>query len=101
MPGRLVGRAFFCLFAGLLGWPERLGAKNRFERFLEPVFAKEAHVFAAEGEAGQLAAGTKEEEHTSGTEYFLMFLSVGAAEVGGGMAWRSYWHADRAYDERN
>src|SRR5947209_10510143 len=76
MTGPLVVLAFFCLFAGFLGWPHSLGGKNRFERFLEPVFAKEAHVLASEGEAGQLAAGTKEEEHTSGTEYFLMFLSV-------------------------
>jgi len=99
MTGPLVVLAFFCLFAGFLGWPHSLGGKNRFERFLEPVFAKEAHVFAAEGEAGQLAAGTKEEEHTSGTEYFLMFLSVGAAVVGWGMAWRAYRHADKGYAE--
>src|SRR5216110_735842 len=97
MTGPLVVLAFFCLFAGFLGWPHSLGGKNRFERFLEPVFAKEAHVFAAEGEAGQLAAGTKEEEHTSGTECFLMFLSVGAAVVGWGMAWRAYRHADKGY----
>ncbi len=99
MSGPLVVLAFFCLFAGFLGWPHSLGGKNRFERFLEPVFAKEAHVFAAEGEAGQLAAGTKEEEHTSGTEYFLMFLSVGAGVVGWGMAWRAYRHADKGYAE--
>src|SRR3989441_289479 len=99
MTGPLVVLAFFCLFAGFLGWPHSLGGKNRFERFLEPVFAKEAHVLASEGEAGQLAAGTKEEEHTSGTEYFLMFLSVGAAVVGWGMAWRAYRHADKGYAE--
>src|SRR6266480_3478638 len=99
MTGPLVVLAFFCLFAGFLGWPHSLGGKNRFERFLEPVFAKEAHVLASEGEAGQLAAGTKEEEHTSGTEYFLMFLSVGAAVAGWGMAWRAYRHADKGYTE--
>jgi NADH-quinone oxidoreductase subunit L len=99
MTGPLVILAFFCLFAGFLGWPHSLGGKNRFERFLEPVFAKEAHVLAAEGEAGQLAAATKEEEHTSGTEYFLMFLSVGAGVVGWGMAWRAYRHADKGYTE--
>src|SRR5213079_3040916 len=44
MTGPLVVLAFFCLFAGFLGWPHSLGGKNRFERFLEPVFAKEAHV---------------------------------------------------------
>jgi NADH-quinone oxidoreductase subunit L len=99
MTGPLVVLAFFCFFAGVLGWPHSLGGKNRFERFLEPVFAKEAHVLAAEGEAGQLTAGTKEEEHTSGTEYFLMFLSVGAGVVGWGMAWRAYRHADKGYGE--
>src|SRR6266446_6794333 len=99
MTGPLVVLAFFSVFAGMLSWPHSLGGKNRFERFLEPVFAKEAHVLASEGEAGQLAAGTKEEEHTSATEYFLMFLSVGAAVVGWGMAWRAYRHADKGYAE--
>src|SRR5207248_4379897 len=99
MTGPLVVLAFFCLFAGFLGWPHSLGGSNRFERFLEPVFAREAHVFAAEGQSGQLAAGVKEEEHTSGTEYFLMFLSVGAGIVGWGMAWRAYRHADKGYVE--
>jgi NADH-quinone oxidoreductase subunit L len=98
MTGPLVVLAFFCLFAGFLGWPHSLGGKNRFERFLEPVFVREAHVFAAEGESGQLAAGVKE-EHTSGTEYLLMFLSVGAGIVGWGMAWRAYRHADKGYVE--
>src|SRR3989442_672497 len=99
MTGPLVVLAFFCLFAGFLGWPHSLGGKNRFERFLEPVFAKEAHVLASEGEAGQLAAGTKEEEHTSGTEYFLMFLSAGAAGVGWGIAWRGKLPAAKGYAE--
>jgi hypothetical protein len=36
---------------------------NRFEKFLEPVFAKEAPLMRAE-EPAQLAAGKKEEEHT-------------------------------------
>src|SRR5207247_10117625 len=99
MTGPLVVLAFFCLFAGFLGWPHSLGGKNRFERFLEPVFAKEAHVLASEGEAGQLAAGTKKEEHTSGTEYFLIFIAVGAAVGGWGRAWRAYRHADKGYAE--
>src|SRR2546427_12194574 len=97
MTEHLIVLAFFCLFAGFLGWPHSLGGKNRVERFLESLFAKEAHALASEGEAGQLAAGTKEEEHTSGTEYFLMFLSVGAAVVGWGMAWRAYRHPDKRY----
>src|SRR5882724_7714953 len=95
----LVILAFFSLFAGFLGWPHSLGGSNRFEKFLEPVFAKEARVLQTEGESAQLAAGVKEEEHTSGTEYFLMLFSLAAAAAGWGMAWRAYRHADRGYTE--
>jgi NADH-quinone oxidoreductase subunit L len=95
----LVILAFFSLFAGFLGWPHGLGGSNRFEKFLEPVFAKEARVLQTEGESPQLAAGVKEEEHSSGTEYFLMLFSVAAAAAGWGMAWRAYRHADKGYTE--
>ncbi len=87
------------LFAGFLGWPHSLGGSNRFERFLAPVFAKEAYVLGAEGNSGQLVAGEKEEEHTSKTEYLLMFLSLAAAGAGWGMAWKAYRHADKGYSE--
>jgi NADH-quinone oxidoreductase subunit L len=63
------------------------------------VFAHEAIVFQEGGKAAQLAAGEKEEEHTSPIEYGLMFLSVGAAVVGWGMAWRTYRDADKGYVE--
>src|ERR1700751_3585878 len=92
----LVILAFFSIFAGWLGAPHSLGGSDRFEAFLHPVFAS---VLRAEGEAGQLAAGRKEEEHTSPVEYALMFLSVGAAVVGWGMAWQAYRHADKGYVE--
>jgi NADH-quinone oxidoreductase subunit L len=96
----LVILAFFSLFAGFLGWPHSLGGSNRFEKFLEPVFAKEAKVLQTEGESAQLAAGVKEEEeHSSGAEYFLMIFSVAAAVAGWGMAWRAYRHADKGYTE--
>jgi NADH-quinone oxidoreductase subunit L len=95
----LVILAFFSLFAGFLGWPHSLGGSNRFEKFLEPVFAKEARVLQTEGESAQLAAGVKEEEHTSGAEYFLMIFSLAAAAAGWGMAWRAYRHADKGYTE--
>ena len=91
--------AFCAIFAGFLGWPHALGGSNRFEKFLEPVFAREATVLQAEGKAGQVAAGAKEEEHTSSTEYVLMFLSVAAGLVGWGMAWKAYRHADKGYAE--
>jgi NADH-quinone oxidoreductase subunit L len=99
MTGPLVVLAFFSIFAGWLSWPHSLGGKDRFIKFLEPVFAKEAHVLQEEGKAGQLVAGEKEEEHTSGTEYGLMFLSVAAGFVGWGMARRVYRHADKGYAE--
>src|SRR5256884_1092520 len=95
----LVILAFFSLFAGFLGWPHSLGGSNRFEKFLEPVFAKEARVLQTEGESAQLVAGVKEEEHSSGTEYFLMIFSVAEAVAGWGMAWRTYRHADKGYTE--
>jgi NADH-quinone oxidoreductase subunit L len=91
--------AFCSIFAGWLGWPHSLGGSDRFGAFLKPVFAKEAKVFQEEGKVGQLAAGEREEEHTSGTEYGLMFLSVAAGLVGWGMAWRAYRHADKGYPE--
>jgi NADH-quinone oxidoreductase subunit L len=91
--------AFCAIFAGFLGWPHALGGSNRFEKFLEPVFAREATVLQAEGKSGQLAAGVKEEEHTNSTEYVLMFLSVAAGLVGWGMAWKAYRHADKGYAE--
>jgi len=95
----LIILAFFSLFAGFLGWPQSLGGSNRFEKFLEPVFAKEAKVLQTEGESAQLAAGAKEATHTSGAEYFLMIFSLAAAAAGWGMAWRAYRHTDKGYTE--
>src|SRR4051794_32013670 len=91
--------AFCAIFAGFLGWPHALGGSNRFEAFLEPVFAREAHVMVAEGKGGQVAAGEKEVEHTNSTEYVLMFFSVAAGIVGWGLAWKFYRHADKGYVE--
>src|SRR6202035_663524 len=72
----LIILAVCSLFAGFLGWPRSLGGSDRFASFLDPVFSRgEAQVLSEEGKAGQLAAGEKEEEHTSFTEYLLMFLS--------------------------
>ena len=94
----LIILAFFSIFAGWLGLPHSLGGSDRFTKFLEPVFAREAKVLQAE-EPAQLAAGKKEEEHTDPMEYGLMALSVGAAIVGLGMAWRAYNKADKGYTE--
>jgi NADH-quinone oxidoreductase subunit L len=95
----LIILAFFSIFAGFLGWPHSLLGSNRMEQFLEPVFAKEAHVLVAEGKGAQVAAGEKEVEHTNTVEYLLMFLSLGAAFAGWGMARTFYRHADKGYSE--
>jgi NADH-quinone oxidoreductase subunit L len=96
----LVILAVCSLFAGFLGWPRSLGGSDRFAHFLDPVFARgEARVLIEEGKAGQLAAGEKEEEHTSSTEYLLMFLSVAAAGAGYLLASRTYKNTDKGYTE--
>jgi NADH-quinone oxidoreductase subunit L len=95
----LIILALCAISAGWLGWPHSLGGSNRFEKFLEPVFAREAPVLQAEGESAQLAAGRKEEEHTSPVEYFLMIFSIAAAVAGFGMAWQASRDAGKGYAE--
>jgi NADH-quinone oxidoreductase subunit L len=99
MTAPLVALALCAIVAGWLGWPLSLGGSDRFTKFLEPVFASEAQVLQEEGRAGQVAAGAKEEEHNTGTEWLLMGLSLAAAGIGWGMAWRSYRHAEKGYTE--
>src|SRR6202522_18229 len=95
----LVILAICSLGAGWLGLPHSLGGSNRFEKFLEPVFAKEAVVLEQGGKAAQVAAGEQQVEHTNPLEYVLMFASVGAAVVGWWLAQRAYKNADRGYKE--
>jgi NADH-quinone oxidoreductase subunit L len=95
----LIILAICAITAGWLGWPHSLGGSNRFTKFLEPVFAHEAQVFQAEGEAAQLAAGRKEEEHTNPLEYGFMALSIAAAVAGFGLAWKYYRDAGKGYAE--
>jgi NADH-quinone oxidoreductase subunit L len=95
----LVILAICSLGAGWLSWPHSLGGSAHFEKFLEPVFAREAVVLVEEGKSAQLAAGEKEAEHTDKTEYALMFLSLAAAGVGWGMARRSYMNARKDFTE--
>src|SRR6202451_1642913 len=98
MTAPLVVLALCALLAGWLGWPHSLGGSDRFTKFLEPVFASEARVLQQEGRTSQLVQGVQE-EHNTGTEWLLMALSLGAAGLGWGMAWRSYRHADKGYAE--
>ncbi len=95
----LVLLALCAVAAGWMGWPHSLGGSDRFTAFLEPVFVGEAQALTEEGKAAQLAAGEKEEEHNTGTEWLLMGLSLAAAFTGWAMAWRSYRHADKNYVE--
>jgi NADH-quinone oxidoreductase subunit L len=99
MTAPLVILALCAIGAGWLGWPQSLGGSDRFTKFLEPVFAPEARVLQLEGQTGQLYAGAKEEGHNTGTEWLLMGLSVGAAALGWGVAWKIYRHADKGYTE--
>lgn len=98
MTGPLVVLALCAVGAGWLGWPHSLGGSDRFTAFVEPVFQSEARVLQQEGRTSQLVQGV-EEEHNSSTEWLLMALSLGAAGVGWGMAWRSYRHAGKNYVE--
>jgi NADH-quinone oxidoreductase subunit L len=95
----LVILAICSIGAGYLGAPHSLKGSDRFGKFLEPVFAKEAVVLEHEGAAAQVAAGEKEVEHTSTTEYVLMFGSVGAAFLGWWLAQKAYKNADKGYKE--
>src|ERR1700691_3141815 len=85
MTAPLVVLALCAIVAGWLGWPHSLGGSDRFTKFLEPVFATEAQVLEGQGRAGQVAAGEKEEEHNTSTEWLLMGLSLAAAGIGWGM----------------
>src|SRR5277367_5910984 len=98
MTGPLVVLALCAIFAGWLGWPHSLGGSDRFTAFVEPVFAPEARVLQEEGRTSQLVQGVEEEKNTK-SEWLLMGLSLAAAGIGWGAAWRSYRHADKGYAE--
>jgi NADH-quinone oxidoreductase subunit L len=99
MTGPLVVLAICSIGAGWLSWPHSLGGSARLEKFLEPVFAREAVVLQAEGKSAQLVAGEKEAENTDKTEYVLMIFSVAAAIAGWGIASRTYRNAGEGYPE--
>src|ERR1700756_991629 len=85
--------------AGFLGLPHSLGGSNRFEKFLEPVFTKEAVVLQEQGAGAQVAAGEQQVERTDPLEYALMGASIGAAVLGWFLAQRAYKKADKGYKE--
>jgi NADH-quinone oxidoreductase subunit L len=113
----LVILAICSIGAGYLGVPPALGGTNRFEKFLEPVFATETVTAAAEhalpavsepaAEAAAAKATTAEtapkpegkEEHGGAIEYILMGLSVSLVAVGYVLAKRFYGKAEKGYAE--
>jgi NADH-quinone oxidoreductase subunit L len=82
------------IVAGFLGVPASLGGSNGFEKFLAPVFENRAEVASFEPASPEPAG----EEHRS-MEWALMVLSVAAAVVGGGLAYRYYARAGKDYPE--
>jgi NADH-quinone oxidoreductase subunit L len=94
MTGPLVVLAIGSVCAGWLGVPPSLGGTNAFGKFLEPVFAQHVAASVAPPEPQEPAG----EEHR-GLEWALMVLSIGAAVVGGGWAYRHYANAGKDYPE--
>jgi NADH-quinone oxidoreductase subunit L len=72
----LILLAGLSVIGGWVGIPAVLGGANRFEHFLEPVFAGRVEHAAI--------------EHTHATEFLLMALSVGVAALGIWLAWNLY-----------
>ncbi len=113
----LVILAICSICAGWLGIPKALGGTNRFERFLEPVFASETVTAEAEraqpavSEHAETAAAAKaetaetapkpegKEEHTGAIEYILMGLSVSLGVAGYFLAKAAYGRAEKGYAE--
>ena len=95
MTGPLVVLAVCSALAGFLGVPHSLGGSNGFEKFLAPVFERGTEAAIAATEEPHHPAG---EEHRK-LEWLLMVLSVGAAVVGGGWAYRHYALAGKDYPE--
>jgi NADH-quinone oxidoreductase subunit L len=95
----LIILALCSISAGWLGWPHSLGGSNRFEKFLEPVFAAESHQLEATGHGEVVAEGKHEVSHIEPIEYVLMFASVGIALVGWGLARKYYGKARKGYVE--
>jgi NADH-quinone oxidoreductase subunit L len=91
----LVVLAVLSVCGGWIGWPHFLGGANHFERWLEPVFHAEAAGAAHGMEAvGHAAAGhAAEAAHvaaSTGTEWILMWASLGIAALGLGLGWWIY-----------
>jgi NADH-quinone oxidoreductase subunit L len=111
----LIVLAIASVTAGWLGIPKALGGSNRFEHFLEPVFASESveagagHDLPATAERTEATAAQKTEasgpaakpegEEGGTIEYVLMILSVGLGVIGYFGAKHYYGKAETGYAE--
>ena len=114
MTGVLVVLAIASICAGWLGIPKALGGTNRFEHFIEPVFATETVQAAAAGELPTADAPVEaraeqntetaptpqgDEEHGGALEYILMGFSVCLGIFGYFAAKAAYGKAEVGYVE--
>ncbi|MGH9522238.1 MAG: NADH-quinone oxidoreductase subunit L [Terriglobales bacterium] len=117
MTGVLVVLAICSVCAGWLGIPKALGGTNRFEHFLEPVFASQTVEAAAAGELPAVSAPAEaraeqkaetaltppkpqgEQQESGAIEYILMGLSVSLGVIGYFAAKRYYGKAEVGYVE--
>ena len=60
----LIILAICAVSAGWLGWPHSLGGSNRFEKFLEPVFAREAPGLPGRGRSRPAGRRTRKKKST-------------------------------------
>jgi len=89
--------AICSLFAGCLDGPTALEDRTVFAQFLEPV--SPVKLRSSPRKAGRaIGCGSKEEEHTSPTEYLLMFCPS-PPQASGSTCRRAYGKADKGYTE--
>ncbi len=95
----LVILAICSVGAGLLGLPHSLGGSNRFEKFLEPVFAKEAVVLEHEGSGrtGGRRRAAGRAHRSAGVRADVRLGRRGGAGLV--LAQRAYKKADKGYKE--
>ena len=85
-----------CGMAGLAAQPRRFRPLHEILR--AGLRARSARA-SGRGANQPVVCGSERRRHNTGTEWLLMGLSLAAAGVGWGMAWRSYRHADKGYTE--
>jgi NADH-quinone oxidoreductase subunit L len=91
----LVVLALLSVIGGWIGVPESLGGRNRFEKFLAPVFHASAPTLGAEQGAEAAPSENKTERAEApgrrGNELLFSTISVLAGLIGLGLAWLLYY----------